>query len=75
MDILLDHNGSVQSTIIDGILITKIVILRVWKSDIVPQFKMWLTYLTGILNMERVWYEVMGNLDTFYSIWQSFGPV
>ncbi len=67
---LLDHNVSVQSTIIYGMIIAKSVILRLWKSDTVPQFKTWLTYLTGILQMERVRYGVIGNLHKFYSIWQ-----
>ncbi len=35
---LLDHNVSVQSTIIYGMIIAKSVILKLWKSDTVPQF-------------------------------------
>jgi len=67
---LSDHNVSVQSTITYGMNIAQSIILRLWKSDTVPQFKTWLTRLTGILYMERVQYGIMSNLDTFYNIWQ-----
>lgn len=68
---LLDHNVYI-STIIYGMIIAKSVILKLWKSDSVPQFKTWLTYLTQILHMERVRYGIIDNLAKFYNIWQPF---
>ena len=69
---LLKHKVSVQSTIMYGMVIAKKMILKLWKSDTVPQFKIWLDELISILHMEKVRYSMMDNLDTFSDIWQPF---
>jgi len=55
---LSDHSVSVQSTIIYGMIIAKSIILRLWKSDTVLQFKTWLTQLTGILHRREYGMEL-----------------
>lgn len=42
---------SMQMTLMYGMVIAKKVILKLWKTDKVPPFKMWLTELTEILHM------------------------
>ena len=51
---LLKHRVSVQSTIMYGMVIAKKMILKLWKSYTVPQFKTWLSELIGVLHMEKV---------------------
>lgn len=40
--------------------------------EAVPQIKTWLSEFTGILHMEKGWYGMMDNLNTFLDIWQPF---
>ena len=69
---LLKHRVSMQSTIMYGMVVAKKMILKLWKSDTVPQFRIWLSELIGILHMEKVRYGMMDNLNTFSDIWQPF---
>ena len=55
-----------------GMVIAKKIILKIWKSDTVPQFKIWLSELIGILHIEKVQYGMMDNLNKFSDIWQPF---
>lgn len=61
-----------QNTIMYGMVVAKKMILKLWKSDTVPQFKIWLSEVIGILHMEKVRYGTMDNLNTFSDIWQPF---
>lgn len=62
---LLKHRVLVQSTIMYGMVIAKKMILKLWKSDTVPQFKIWLSEVISILHMEKVRYDMMDNFNTF----------
>lgn len=52
-----------QMPVVYGMVIAKKVILKLWKTDKVPQFKMWLTELTEIFYMERLWDDTLGFLQ------------
>ncbi|XP_027881709.1 uncharacterized protein LOC114149798 [Xiphophorus couchianus] len=60
---------SMQTTVVYGMVIAKKVILRLWKTDKVPQFKMWLSNFTEIIHLEKLRY-VVGFSNKFCSIWQ-----
>ena len=53
-------------------VIAKKMILKLCKSDSVPQFKIWLSELIDVLHMEKVQYGMMDNLNTFSDIWPLF---
>lgn len=69
---LLRLSSSKRHTVVYGMIIAKKVILTLWKTDTIPQFKMWLTEITNILHMEKVRYTVSDRLDKFTEIWQPF---
>lgn len=53
-------------------VVAKKIILTLWKSDNVPQFKMWLGELTALLHMERIRYTLEEKLSKFFDVWQPF---
>lgn len=69
---LLNHRVSMQSTIMYGMVVAKKMILKLWKSDTAPHFRIWLSELIGILHMEKVRYGMMDNLNKFSDIWEPF---
>ena len=67
----LDKMGRNVSTVVAyGIVIAKRCILRVWKSDLPPKFEAWLRELVGILYIEKLRYEISGNLQKFCGVWR-----
>ncbi len=69
---LLNRSVSMQRTVKYGMIIARKVILKLWKSDTVRQFKTWLTELTDTLHVEKVCYGMMDSLNKFSDIWQLF---
>ncbi|CAI5660574.1 unnamed protein product [Oreochromis niloticus] len=69
---LLHLSSAAQTTVLFGMVIAKKIILTLWKTDIVPQFKMWLTELTALLHMERIRYILADKLSNFFDVWQPF---
>lgn len=53
-----------------GMVIAKRCILKMWKSDSPPKFEAWLRELVGILHIEKLRYEISGNLQKFHGVWR-----
>lgn len=53
-------------------IIAKKIVLPLWRSGTVPQFKMWLRELTALLHRERIRYTLEGKLSKFFDVWQPF---
>lgn len=50
-------------------IIAKRCILQLWKFDVAPKFETWLRELMNILHVERLRYELSGNILKFSKIW------
>lgn len=57
--LLINYSNSMQMPVVYGMVIAKKVIFKLWKTDKVSQSKMWLTELTEILYMERLWDDTL----------------
>lgn len=58
-----------RTALVNGMMIAKRYILKLWKSDFVPRFKTWLGELTGMLHVEKLRYDLSGNPQKFLKIW------
>ena len=52
-----------------GMVLARKLILRLWKSDAVPSFEMWLRELGETLHLEKVKFRNAGRMDTFHKAW------
>lgn len=67
---LENRDRNLSTVIAYGMVIAKRCILKLWKSDSLPQFETWLREFIGVLRIEKLRYEVSGNSQKFHVVWR-----
>jgi len=65
-------SGALQQSLMLGMVVAKKLVLKNWKSPSPPSFRMWITDMVSVIQMERLRHLRSDSMEKFSAAWDSF---